>query len=197
MHASLQSKEASDMVAVPCVGEDIPCMDTPIAKRSSRKARKAAPKKCMADEPKEDDGRENAASDGETAVKSIRLRGRKVAGQSSDESAPEAEPEEEEGAANAEEAAEEEGAAVEAERPASAAAAPAADADADGAHHRLLCTHVCSAFRSIHLPSEDMTLPACMSSKFNRTLGGCIADIWAHDFCRLNALHLSPRTNAV
>ena len=72
-------------------------------------------------------------------MKSIRLRGRKVAGQSSDDLAPEAEPEEEEGAAGAEEAAEEEGAAVEDERPVSAAAAPAADADADGAQHGLLC----------------------------------------------------------
>ena len=137
MHASLQSKEASDMVLVPYAEENVPCMDTPIAKRSSRNARKAAPKKCMADEATEDDGKENAASDGEPAVKSIRLRGRKVAGQSSDDSAPEAEPEEEEGAAGAEEAAEEEGAAMEDERPVSAAAVPAADADADGAHHGL------------------------------------------------------------
>ena len=132
-------------------------MDTPIAKRLSRKARKAAPKKCMADEATEDDGKENAASDGEPAVKSIRLRGRKVAGQSSDDSAPEAEPEEDEGAAGAEEAAED-GAAMEDERPASAAAAPAADADVEGAHHGLLCTHDCSASRSIHLFSEDMTV---------------------------------------
>ena len=149
MRASLPSKEASDMVIVPHAEEDVPCMDTPIAKRSSRKARKAAPKKCMADEATEDDGKENAASDGEPAVKSIRLRGRKVAGQSSDDSAPEAEPEEEEGAAGAEEAAEEEGAAVEDERPVSAAAAPAADADADGAQHGLLCMHdYCATFNA-------------------------------------------------
>ena len=136
-------------------------MDTPIAKRSSRKARKAAPKKCMADEATEDDGKENAASEGEPALKSIRLRGRKVAGAASDDSAPEAEPEEGEGAAGAKEAAEEEGVAMEDERPASAAAAPAADADADGAQHGMLYTHDYAALRSIHLPSESTTLLAC------------------------------------
>ena len=170
-------------------------MDTPVAKRSSRKARKAAPKKCMADEATEDDGKENAASDGEPAVKSIRLRGRNLAGQSSDDSAPEAEPEEEEGAAGAEEAAEEEGAAVEDERPVSAAAAPAADADADGAHHGLLWTHDCSALRSIYLPSEDVTLPA----RIEESTGpwGRLHSRHKSSFCQLNAIHSLLHTHVV
>ena len=87
----------------------------------------------MADEATEDVCKDRAASDGEPAVKSIRLRGRKVAGAASDVSASGAEPEEDEGAAGAEEAAAEQGPGN--ARPASAAAAPADDADADGMHN--------------------------------------------------------------
>ena len=120
--------------------EEVPCVDTPVAKRSSRKARKAAPKKCMADEDTEDDCKENAACDGKPAVNSIRLRGRQVAGSSTDDSASEAEPEEDERVANAKEASGEQAPAMERVSPASAPAAPADDADADGMHHGLLCT---------------------------------------------------------
>ena len=57
----------------PCT-EDEPEInsDSVIAKRKTRSARKAAPKKCMADEATDDEGKDGAASDAEpvTAAKS-------------------------------------------------------------------------------------------------------------------------------